>query len=316
MSEVPGEEFERLVEPLRAELHLHCYRMLGSVHDADDAVQESLLRAWRHLDRLTDRSGVRPWLYRIATNRCLTLIETRRRRELPVNLGPGAPLNEIAWLEPYPDADVRGRAPEARYEAREAVELAFVAALQHLPGNQRAALVLRDVLGFSARETAELLDTSVAAVNSALQRARAAVDDRLGGDTQQRASRDLGAGELRELARRYADAWEAGDVSAIVELLSADARYSMPPLPEWYAGHAAIRAFLVDGPLHHRWRFLPASANGQPAFGTYMWDEERQVFAAMALDVIAVREGAITEVVSFLHPALFPMFGLPEYVES
>ncbi|MEV0030499.1 sigma-70 family RNA polymerase sigma factor [Nocardia sp. NPDC050793] len=303
-------EFERMVAPLRAELHVHCYRMLGSVHDADDAVQESLVRAWRNFDKLTDRAGLRPWLYRIATNRCLTLLETRRRRELPVDLSPGAPMGDIAWLEPYPDAEVRGTAPETRYEAREAVELAFVAALQYLPGLQRAALVLRDVLGFSARETAELLEISVASANSALQRGRAGVEARLP-ERSRSASRTMADDEIRDLARQYADAWEAGDVSAIVALLSADAKYSMPPLPEWYAGRSAIREFLLDGPLRYRWRFLLTSANGQPAFGTYLWDEERGVFAAMALDVIAVRDGHIAEVVSFLDPELFPAFGLP-----
>ncbi|SNY80945.1 RNA polymerase, sigma subunit, ECF family [Nocardia amikacinitolerans] len=304
-------EFERMVAPLRAELHVHCYRMLGSVHDADDAVQESLVRAWRNLDKLTDPAGLRPWLYRIATNRCLTLLETRRRRELPVDLSPGAPLTDIAWLEPYPDADVRGRAPEARYEAREAVELAFVAALQYLPGLQRAALVLRDVLGFSARETAELLEISVASANSALQRARAGVEARLPAQSQQRALHTMTDHEIRDLAGQYVAAWESGDVTAIVALLSADAKYSMPPLPEWYAGEAAIREFLLGGPLRYRWRFLLASANGQLAFGTYLWDDERAVFAAMALDVVAVRDGRIAEVVSFLEPALFPSFGLP-----
>ncbi|TQM30546.1 sigma-70 family RNA polymerase sigma factor [Nocardia bhagyanarayanae] len=304
-------EFERMVAPLRAELHVHCYRMLGSTHDADDAVQESLVRAWRNLDKLTDPAGLRPWLYRIATNRCLTLLETRRRRELPVDLSPGAPLTDIAWLEPYPDADVRGRAPEARYAAREAVELAFVAALQYLPGLQRAALVLRDVLGFSARETAELLEISVASANSALQRARAGVEARLPAQSQQRALHTMADHEIRELAGQYAAAWESGDVTAIVALLSADAKYSMPPLPEWYEGQAAIREFLLGGPLRYRWRFLLTSANGQLAFGTYLWEEERAVFAAMALDVVAVREGRISEVVSFLEPALFPSFGLP-----
>ncbi|MCP2275159.1 sigma-70 family RNA polymerase sigma factor [Nocardia amikacinitolerans] len=304
-------EFERMVAPLRAELHVHCYRMLGSVHDADDAVQESLVRAWRNLDKLTDPAGLRPWLYRIATNRCLTLLETRRRRELPVDLSPGAPLTDIAWLDPYPDADVRGRAPEARYEAREAVELAFVAALQYLPGLQRAALVLRDVLGFSARETAELLEISVASANSALQRARAGVEARLPARSQQHALHTMTDHEIRDLAQQYVAAWESGDVTAIVALLSADAKYSMPPLPEWYAGEAAIREFLLGGPLRYRWRFLLASANGQLAFGTYLWDDERAVFAAMALDVVAVRDGRIAEVVSFLEPALFPSFGLP-----
>ncbi|MGV9819558.1 RNA polymerase subunit sigma-70 [Nocardia xishanensis] len=235
-------EFERMVAPLRAELHVHCYRMLGSVREADDAVRESLVRARRDFDKLADRSGLRLWIYRIATNHCLSLLETRCRRELPVNSSPGAALTDITWLEPYPDTELCGMAPDARYEAREAVELAFVAALQYLPGLQRAALVLRDVLGFSARETAELLEISVAAADSALRRGRAGVEARLP-ERSQRASHAMADDEIRDLARQYADAWEAGDVSAIVALLSADARYSMPPLPEWYAGRSAIREF-------------------------------------------------------------------------
>ncbi|MGV9612023.1 RNA polymerase subunit sigma-70 [Nocardia xishanensis] len=302
-------EFERMVAPFRAELHVHCYRMLGSVREADDAVRESLVRARRDFDKLTERFGLRLWVYRIATSRCLTLLETRRRRELPVNLSPGAALTDIAWLEPYPDAEVRGMAPDAKYQAREAVELTFVAALQYLPGLQRAALVLRDVLGFSARETAELLEISVAAADSALRRGRAGVESRL--PRSQRASHPMADDEIRDLARQYADAWEVGDVSAIVALLSADATYSMPPLPEWYAGRSAIREFLLDGPLRYRRRFLLTSANGRPAFGTYLWNEERGVFAAMALDVVGVRDGHITEVVSFLDPELFRAFGLP-----
>ncbi|MEU2252861.1 RNA polymerase subunit sigma-70 [Nocardia xishanensis] len=303
-------EFERMVAPLRAELHVHCYRMLGSLREADDAVRESLVRARRDFAKLTDRSGLRLWIYRIATNRCLTLLETRRRRELPVNLSPGAPLTDIDWLEPYPDAEMCGMALDARYQAREAVELAFVAALQYLPGLQRAALVLRDVLGFSARETAELLEISVAAADSALRRGRAGVESRLP-ERSKRASHAEADDEIRDLARQYADAWEAGDVSAIVALLSADATYSMPPLPEWYAGRSAIREFLLDGPLRCRRRFLLTSANGGPAFGTYLWDEERGVFAATALDVVGVRDGHITDVVSFLDPELFRAFGLP-----
>ena len=309
--------FERRVAPLRLELQAHCYRMLGSVHDAEDAVQESLLRAWRGLARFDDRGTFRAWLYKIATNRCLTMIESRRRRELPMDVGPGAaPLAETTWLEPYPDSRLGSPpvGPDARYEAREGVELAFVAVLQHLPGLQRAVLVLRDVLGFSAREVAEILETTVASANSALQRARTTVERRLPESSRHTTLRCVDDDRVRRLAEQYATAWETGDVEAIVAMLSEDAKYAMPPLAEWYQGRRDIRAFLVDGPLTSRWRFLPAQANGQLAFGTYMWDDDRGAYVAMALDLLALRGTEITEVVSFLTPEIFLMFDLPDEI--
>ncbi|MEU8229363.1 RNA polymerase subunit sigma-70 [Actinoplanes sp. NPDC048967] len=298
-----ADAFGRLVGGHRAELLAHCYRMLGSLHDAEDALQESLVRAWRGLS--TFRAGaLRPWLFRIATNRCLTLIEQRARRELPADLGPGAPLTEVAWLEPYPD---RRLGPAATAEQRESIGLAFVAALQHLSGPQRAALLLREVLGFSAAEVAAQLDTTVAAVNSSLQRARAALAERrpAPGDP-------VPEDKIKHLADRYASAWQAADVDTIVSLLTDDATYSMPPLPEWYRGRPAIREFLLAGPLHQQWLFRPAQANGQLAFGTYLWDEKRQAYVWAGLDVLRLDGTGVAEVVSFLTDGLHREFGLPD----
>ncbi|MEV4758903.1 sigma-70 family RNA polymerase sigma factor [Micromonospora sp. NPDC049559] len=309
-----GDAFGRLVGPLRDELRAYCYRMLGSIHDAEDAVQDTLDRAWRSLERFEDHGSIRPWLYKIATNRALTIIERRGRRELPTDLSAeGPPLTEVAWLEPYPDRLMGWTArlsPEARTVARESVELAFVAALQQLSASQRAVLLLRDVLGYSASEVAEVLATTVAAVNSALRRARKVVVEQRPEPSQQQALKALGDAAQRELARRYVTAWEAGDVDAIVAMLAEDARYSMPPLATWYAGRAEIRGFLVDAVQRYRWRFLPARANGQLAFGTYLWSDERGAYVPAGLDLLALRGRHVATVVSFLG-ADFATFGLP-----
>jgi RNA polymerase sigma-70 factor (TIGR02960 family) len=295
--------FGHLVSPFRAELRAHCYRMLGSLDDAEDVVQEALVRAWRGLARFEDRGSVRPWLYKIATNRCLSLIESRGRRALPTDLGPETPVTETVWLQPWPSS-------EAHYLARESVELAFVAALQHLGARQRAVLVLREVLGFSAREVADLLDTTVASVNSALQRARRTVDSLTPESSQQATLHALGEDAVQELAERYTAAWERGDIAAIVAMLTEDAKFSMPPLTEWYQGHEAIGTFLTE-PMSTSWRFLPTRANGQLAFGTYMWNAERETYVPGGLDVLTLRGDRIAEVVSFLN-ADFSFFGLPD----
>ena len=321
MSTVTTEdEFRRLVEPFHAELHAHCYRMLGSVHDAEDALQDALLRAWKALPRFEGRSSLRTWLYRIATNASLDLIARRPKRVLPIDLGPAAdPHDEAAeptWLEPYPDEQLGvedGLAgPEARYERRESVELAFVAAMQHLAPNQRAALIIRDVLGFSAREVAETLDTTVPSVNSAMQRARAAIDERLPERSQQATLRALGDDRVRTLVERYMDAMERGDVDAIVGMLSEDATWSMPPYPSWFRGHEAIVGFLHDGPLKVRWRHLPAHANGQAAVGCYSWEEERGRYEGHVIDVFTFDGPRIAAVTSFISPEIFRRFGLPD----
>jgi RNA polymerase sigma-70 factor, ECF subfamily len=305
--------FRRLVEPHRAELHAHCYRMLGSVHDADDALQDALLRAWRGLAKFEGRSSLRSWLYRITTNACLDVISRRPRRVLPFDHGPaagpggdlGEPLSESVWIEPYADDRLEdGRAaPEARYERRESVELAFTAALQHLPGTQRAALILRDVLGFSAREAAEALETTIASVNGALRRARKAVAERVPGESQQATLRALGDDGIRQVVEGYIDAWERGDVDAILAMLADDATFTMPPLPTWYRGRAAIKSFLTRLALQDRWRLLPARANGQLAFGCYAWDEEKDRYTGLSLDVLTLDGARATEITSFVPPS-------------
>jgi len=306
--------FGSLIDPFRGELHAHCYRMLGSVHDAEDALQEASLRAWRGLGRFEGRSSLRSWLYTIATNTCLNHIARRPTRMLPLDYGPstdaadgvGAPLIESVWVEPYPDAQLGVEdgfaAPEARYERRESVELAFIAAVQHLPATQRAVLILRDVLGFSAREVAESLDTTVASANSALQRARKTVDERFPERSQQATLRSLGDQELRGVVEGYMDAMQRGDVDAVVAMLAEDAAWSMPPLPAWFAGHDQIRGFLTGGPLsgEFRWRHLPAQVNGHAAIGSYSWVEPEQAYLPFALDVLTLDGDRITAITSFI----------------
>jgi RNA polymerase sigma-70 factor (ECF subfamily) len=318
--------YRALVEAHRGELHAHCYRMLGSVHDAEDALQETLLRAWRGLPRFEGRSSLRSWLYTIATNTCLNVIARRPKRVLPVDYGPaadphggpGEPLLESVWVEPYPDEQIGVRdglaGPEARYELRESVELAFVAALQHLPPNQRAVLILREVLGFSARETADSLDTTVASVNSALQRARKTVEERLPEQSQQATLRALGDEGLREVVDAYVDAWQRGDVDAVVEMLTEDASFAMPPLKTWFGGRDGISVFLARWPLSGQWRWRPLQvrANGQPALAFYSWDTNEESYLPFALNVLTLRGTRISDVTAFITRA--PRSAEPEVI--
>ena len=317
--------FDRVVAAHRADLHAHCYRMLGSLHDADDALQDTLLRAWRALPAFRGQSSLRTWLHRIATNVCLDAIARRPRRVLPIDYGPPGgerdqhrePLRESLWIEPYPDRALGiadpDTAPETRYEQREAVELAFVAALQHLPARQRATLILRDVLGFSAKEAAECLAATVPSVNGALLRARKSVEARLPARSQQATLRALGDERLRDLVERFADAFERGDVDAILALLTEDATFSMPPYPGWCRGREAIAdSWLMPGGPPPRLRYVAARSNGQPALATYLLDREAGGYEPIALDVLTVRGPLIAAVTAFRTPALFARFGLPD----
>lgn len=307
--------FGRLIEPHRRELHAHCYRMLASLHDAEDALQDALLRAWRGLKGLTDQTALRAWLYRIATNTCLDVIGKRPKRVIPIDYGPasdpvdgpGLPVVESVWIEPYPDETLAVEdgfaSPDAQVEEREAVELAFIAALQHLPANQRAALILREVLGFSAKEVAETLDTSVASVNSALQRARKTIDDKLPEQSQQKNNRQLEDSELREIVDNYMDAMRRDDIDKVVSMLAEDAAWSMPPLATWYGGGLdVIRGFLEVGPLNGniKWAHRQTMSNGQPAVGAYTWDDEENAYIPFALDVISLEGTKIKEICSFI----------------
>lgn len=312
-----SDEFSELVERHRAELHAHCYRMLGSVHDADDALQDALLRAWRGASGLRNAHSARAWLYSIATNVCLTELERRRKRVLPHDFGPaaeptappGQPVSEAIWLEPYPDQEIglasSAASPEARYDQHEAIELAFVAALQHLANNQRAVLILREVLGFSAQESAQMLGTTVASSNSALQRARAAVKERVPARTQQATLCALGDRELRALVRRYVEAWEHCDVDAFTSLLVADASFAMPPLTTWYSPRSAIASWARDFALSGawRWRIVLTRANAQPALAFYSYDEEARAYLPFALNVLTLRDTLVSDVTAFIARA-------------
>jgi RNA polymerase sigma-70 factor, ECF subfamily len=317
-------DYDRLVEPHRAELRAHCYRMLGSAQDAEDALQEAMLRAWRGLSKFEGRSSLRSWLYTIATNVCLRMIERRPRLVLPVDYGPaadphggpGRPVVESVWVEPFPEErlalDDTIAGPEARYDQRESIELAFIAVLQHLPARQRAVLILRDVLGFSAREVAATLHATPAAIDTALQRARKNAEERLPKQSQQATLRALGDRRLRDVVGRFVAAWERADVDAVVGLLAEDALLAMPPLPTWFRGRDAIAIFLAGWPLSGTVpRLVATRANGQPAFANYFWDAEREAFVANDIIVLTMDGASIAELTAWLTPEVFDRFGLP-----
>jgi RNA polymerase sigma-70 factor (TIGR02960 family) len=313
--------FRELVDPYRGELQLHCYRILGSLQDAEDQVQETLLAAWRGLEGFEGRASVRAWLYRIATNRCLNALRERRRRpqEVPSMVEPTEPTRRVepSWLEPYPDLLLERLAdsapgPEARYETRESVGLAFVAALQHLPPRQRAALVLRDVLGFHTSEVAEMLESSDASVKGALQRARATLDARMPPGGRERAPLPRSARE-RELVGRFAAAVERGDTDGVVSLLTDDAWLTMPPEPYEYQGGQAIARFLEDRQARRgaNLRLVPTRANGQPAFACYLPDAQAAIARAYGLMVLTLEGDRISAITWFAERSLFAHFGLP-----
>lgn len=314
--------FRDLVEPYRRELHLHCYRILGSLQDAEDVVQETLLAAWRGLSGFEERASLRAWLYRIATNRCLNALRDRKRRpqEVTSMAEPPRPtrMAEPMWLDPYPDSLLEGIAdtapgPEARYDSRESVGLAFSAALQHLPPRQRAALVLREVLGFRSSEVAEMLETSEASVKGALQRARATLDQRLGAGGRERAPLPDSLRE-RELVGRFASAVERGNTAGVISLLTDDAWLTMPPQPYEYQGAEAIARFIARERGDRRGanlRLVPTRANGQPAFGCYLPDPSAPIARAYGIMVLALSEERVAAITWFGERSLFAPFGLP-----
>ena len=314
-------DFGALADPYRPELLAYCYRMLGSVDDAEDQVQEILLRAWRSYAEFEGRSSLRTWLYRIATNSCLRALETRSRRPLPSGLAgpaadPGAPLAadraEVSWLQPFPDALVTGTPadPATVVAARAGLRLALSAALQYLPPSQRAVLILRDVLGWHAVEAAELLGVSTAAANSTLQRARAQLAQAA---PEQDDLREPSDPADRNLLDRYAAAFESADVSALTALLRADATLEMPPQPYWFSGREQVSAFFRSTVLvaPREFRLVPAPANGQPAFAAYL-RADAGPFRAHGIQVLSTRGGLVTRIVSFNDGRLLAAFGLPD----
>lgn len=307
-------EFDDAVRTHRRELLAHCYRMLGSPHDAEDALQEALLGAWRGWAGFEGRSSVRTWLFRVTTNACLKHLARRPPRVLSADLGPGftqtadlgASDTEHLFVEPWADEPDDSGDPEAAYERREGVELAYVAALQHLPPTQRAVLLLREVLQFSATEVADLLDTTVAGVNSALQRARASLEERTHGRSQQAELAELGDDGVRRLLTELVSAWEAADVDRIAALLAEDVRFTMPPLPAWFDGREMVLRFMRERMFQTPWRLEPRVVNGQPGFLCRMQLGGR--WQPGAVNAIAFRDGRVSHIAAFVDPAVVERF--------
>jgi RNA polymerase sigma-70 factor (ECF subfamily) len=323
MTDVAAPELERTLEQHRTELTAHCYRMLGSSFEAEDAVQETLVRAWRGFDNFEGRAALRSWLYRIATNVCLDMLQSRKRRALPMDLGPsssgdaeaGDRLPESMWLQPIPDraAVPPNDDPAELASSRETIRVAFVAALQHLPPRQRAVLILREVLRWKASEVAELLDTSVASVNSALQRARSTLAESNVTDSD---PFQPGDDAQQALLTRYVEAFERFDIESLVSLLHEDATMTMPPYDLWLHGADELRKWLLGAGAGCRGsRFAPVEANGSPAFAQWRPSETGSGFAAWAIHVLQVSDGRISGIDFFVDPNLFPAFGLPLRLE-
>jgi RNA polymerase sigma-70 factor (ECF subfamily) len=322
--------FQSLTDPYRYELRVHCYRIVGSLQDAEDLVQETLLRAWRRLETFEERASIRAWLYKIATNACLDALDKQRRILPRVGYAPAdpqAPLSSVAaepaWLDPCPDDWFNDLtvSPEARYTAHESMSLAFLVALQLLPPRQRAILILRDVLDWQASEVAELLDVTVPAVNNALRRARLTLQDHATRNSASSLVNPLPADDkLRTVLDRYVRAWEAADISTLIAMLKEDAVMSMPPSTAWFQGREAIRAFttrqIFPGMGAARWLFKPVRANGQPAFAVYEPDKTGKQYQAHSIHALTLDGLEVVEITVFYEPALFRFFGLPAQLEA
>ena len=331
-----SQKFSEVTEPYRRELQVHCYRILGSLHEAEDMVQETLLKAWKRLDTYEGRASFRAWLYKIATNSCLDFLDQKKsRRLLPFDerapSDPQTPIlppsPEISWLEPFPDewlGDKSSINPEARYSDSESISLAFLTALQTLPPRQRAVLILRDVLDFSANETSEVLELSTSSVNSALHRARTTLSQHYPAGEREDLTMPSTDEKTQRLLERFVQAWEASDVNGLVALLKADASLAMPPSPSWYQGSSAIGMFvgatvfaedgMFPGSAVNRWRLLPTNANGAPAFAMYQRDEKNE-YQPFGLIALTLEGDKLSQIISFIDPTLPPLFGFPAKLE-